>query len=1316
MYISPHSAIESVDRALVPGREMLDGRTESDRLWYLTEFAGLINFYNSSNQVQGNWKPFLLKDPVFLLAYISKAPYDHFYSRYNDTCTAIASVIKNNVIGAKDILTAYKLLNQLFGRLKEVYDQIGCWAYYIQLSAEEYELGKYLLGLVKTTFSPHYWALKDMHSNLFSSLGETIKKDLRVLPEPEYFNNSLWLDNKCNGPWWQILGFRDKPASLAPVYDVDMNAVDYEACFNVLKKTGNNLFRFFKNAIANAGNDFEKMAAKKSKYPDTTLLRALVRLMQIHQQQLNGIAEKHLDFYYRDILQQREQPATPGSIYIAAVPKTTNSIIKLPAGTAFHVATNNSKAQVFCTLNEEVLHPVTIAGATTLSYVYKKGELLGLFREAISNISATQITEDGQVTSWRTFGGKADAAQPAAAMGVAFASPMLYLTDGFRTITFTFSFSSPQTDDLFTNAVLYLSTQKKWLEIPAGNCLQINYVDASGKVTSAGPYAGVRVIIMLDATHPAIENFTVNPDGISSKWPLLKILFNNINAGTTQSFVKALNISVAVSGVKSFQLYNDSGAITVKSPYTPFGSTPLPNSNFFIGSSEVFSKPFSTLSFEIDWNNLPKLQEKSADDLDDFETYYNSYNQYYSTHPAAVNAKATAAHSGIAAPVVKKSILQKLTAIFKQVVNKFRRAPALISKKISAFFSLQCAGHANVFNNGAFTAGFYLLQDANWIPFPMRAPGTYILPPVSFPGTNVVLASEKTYLPYNVPGALFRVNNEELLVGKSIFQMECIPPSYGYVPDPSFQTDGLNFTDKSFSGFMKIVLSGPVQGFGNAVYPKLVAYTAMQNAVNISSWSRFSFCKPVIVPPPNLPFVPVISNLTGTYTAAAAYDLSSQDEGYPLQCFSYSPFATYEVFNNVSGSAIGPAQAITTIAGPATTTIDGVAFFPAFSYDGALLLEFARLLPGNTISLYVELARVNTTGNAYGKVCYSYLSNKGWQSLGLLFDGTNNFACSGIIKLFIPGDITNSCTAMPGTSYWIALCAEGQPGAFLQTISITVNGIEIQQADVSFFKDLQQLQIKTAAAATTVAPVAPLQAVVKPLHAPAAVAENAELMNRRASTRIKTKDRIVTRADMYTQISRHFSDIFYAKIVNLYGDGFTGWNDDPIVKIYLVKKATGYSEPSALLPFVTTTEETEIRNWLHEKTPAFINLQVSNFEPQYVQVFIWITLQDEFKNEEGIVKLQVNKALKIYLSPWINSSQQQAAIDAPLTDAGVAGCVLDVEGVKAVSKVKFRTWAWADADMPEIILDVEATTVKPASVAHLFVSAVNHSIKFEKAA
>ena len=97
--IDQNSAAAALEKALVPGPSLIDGRTETERLSFLCEFASLINFYDNTNRLNGNWQPFLLKDPVFLLASISKTDYREEHQLFVKTCANLQALIdkQNNV-------------------------------------------------------------------------------------------------------------------------------------------------------------------------------------------------------------------------------------------------------------------------------------------------------------------------------------------------------------------------------------------------------------------------------------------------------------------------------------------------------------------------------------------------------------------------------------------------------------------------------------------------------------------------------------------------------------------------------------------------------------------------------------------------------------------------------------------------------------------------------------------------------------------------------------------------------------------------------------------------------------------------------------------------------------------------------------------------------------------------------------------------------------------------------------------------------------------------------------------------------------------
>ena len=65
---------------------------------------------------------------------------------------------------------------------------------------------------------------------------------------------------------------------------------------------------------------------------------------------------------------------------------------------------------------------------------------------------------------------------------------------------------------------------------------------------------------------PAIEAFEENPDGFTSDWPLFKIEFYEFADLSAPPMLTSLDIAVEVKELRTFQLYNDFGALSTSTP------------------------------------------------------------------------------------------------------------------------------------------------------------------------------------------------------------------------------------------------------------------------------------------------------------------------------------------------------------------------------------------------------------------------------------------------------------------------------------------------------------------------------------------------------------------------------------------------------------------------------------------------------------------------------------------------------------------------------------------------------------------------------
>ena len=1208
--INPYSTMLPPAGFLVPGPSLIDSRTEQDWLSFLCDYASLINFYDGNNELSGNWTPFLLKDPVFLLAHISKTRFSEFHSRYFNTCSKLDKLLKTGT-NTKETAVAF---NQLFDQLTEIFIYIKRWIYFMQRTDVEYDLKRYIIHHTRTSFSKHFWAIISLRQSLHLS---SVIKWIEPADDSEFYffdarEEMIWMQNKDKSPFWEILNL---------VYPIKNNTAT--GFFNAIKNSGDGMVNFFCTIVQHADSEFGKLKQKKSSYPDTTLLRTFVNLLSIYQDQLNGISKKHLKFYYNDVLKQTKEPAVADTVFLCSQLANNTATFNLPAGTLFNAGVDAQKNPILFSTQETVnLNPGAITGGNTLFKSPASGTAAALGLQSIPAPGVLQKDKDGKVQSWVTFGGTVSPQTTLIKPGFAFSSPMLFLREGQREITLELNFASVINPQLLQSVNYYLSTQSAWLLVPG---------TVQPPTDNTAPQTRVTVQIKLDQTQPPIESFKKNPDGLNSSWPMLKIEFNSFFEQATPPVLTSLTVNVNVSGVQTFQLYNDFGLLSTKKSYPLFGPTPLVNSNFIIGSNEIFSKPLDSLVIELNWDNLPP----------DFQAYYQQYNNY-------INPPSTESQWAI--------------------VRWFKK-----------LFHISQQPSDQPFNNNYFKVDFSLLQNGSWNEFDMNATcGIGTSATVQPKGNNITLFTEDS--------------DSGALINSSIFGYPVVPgtsSSETEAGDPGIQNSALKFTDTSKWGFMKITLAGPGYGFGSTLYPNVISDIALQNALMVVNKEK-KFLKPAA-----MPFVPELNSFSATYSASCQYTFNTTATGtYPIQCFLYAPFKNYTVYDS---SAQIADYTYTVDDSGASNSSSGVAMWPPINHTGYLFLEISNLLPSNALNLYFELARNYTNSVASNKADYYYISNSGWKGLNLLSDGTNNFSCSGIIKVSVPDDISNAGVAMPGNNYWFCIAVKDDPASFSQTVLLETNGFTARRTgNFTSTGTAPELAAGTITKPQTAIPQ--IAATTQPFPSfGGKAAEDHTEMNLRVSNRLKTKDRAVSTEDYFRLINQEYDDIYYSKPVFDPQSKSTG--------VYVIRAFDNWTDPGAFLPMISTCKEEKISKFLNGRTSVFSNISVSNFDFQYVRVIATVLVADGL--EPLTMQKNIAQALDVFLSPWITSDGQQVTIDEEITGAQVADFFKSMTGVMGVESVLFQTWM---VDMPPGLM-ISKESVAPLAPKALMVSSMDHQIE-----
>ena len=1281
--IDQHSALQSTVQSLDTDQALVDNRNEIDHLNFLARFSSLLNYYDTSNKVKGEWSSFLLKDPVFLLAHIAKTDFDEYHKNFKRLISGLrkeASKPKAEVKKSPRIQTSIaELLKLIF----DVYSLLVRWSFFMERYPREYLLKKFVLSKVKNQYSPILWAFVSFRDHLYNR--SWLKK-----PDPyryytfEKTNQYYWNTTKGLTPYWVLLDLKEE----------FRNNTALSICKSI-EKHGQEVLDFLKQVVLFAMEDYKTQCKENGLYPDTTLLRAFTSLLSPYKNQLNSLGKSHLDFYYDKVLKQQRQDAIPDSAYLS-LHLAKEDVYSLPSATSFVGGSYEDGSPIlFENAKAVVLNPAKVSDTyTAFKSKVKTLETLSIAK----NDKVAEVTkkENGQVQAWQTFGGIEN--NQVATFGFVLSSPMLLLKEGQRTITLHFSFAGSPEKEFFNELSFYVSTKEAWHPLTYDPKKNLSSKEADE----------CTIQFEMDLKEPAIEPFTKNPDGVTSSWAQLKIEFSKVGSFESPLEIKSISIKVDVEGTSDFVGSNDVGAVDPTKPFLPLGPTPLENSTFYLGSTEVFSKPIEKLTLDYQWNNLPK----------NFLIYYFEYtlvllSEFFRKHKSSVS---TVSHL--------KKLLQE------------------------AFF----------FNNNSFKVAFWAggrrekvskedKQEASdftmWMPFPLRNDHK------SSDDSDQCLFSEEDGSGIKLPAAHFKIslhgikdgflkiivklldgilgvidsliNTLERLVtdffdimknfedffanlsASSSFtyqQPEKSNPLEGFF-DPYIQTKPLKLTEDDASGFIKMKLVAPEVGFGSEIYAKVLSAISTYNGAKMIATNGGKKGDMSLINPANPPFAPKLSSVIGTYTASFTYQFDTTAQAYPMECFYITPFGNYKVYDGTKAAGPFEKSAGNTIGG-SSKKVNYLPLHPGFDYDGVLFIPFSEAITSSEINLYFELvSHANPLPDQDLAVHYHYLSEYEWKVGEIPSDTTNGLTCSGILSAVIPSDSSRQSTLMPTSFDWISLGVKGEVESRPKTVYLNSNGLLVTREE-SENMNLSDPSVPATAITKLKKSVKEIDKINQPFSSfGGRRKETISQKNVRISNRLRTKDRMVAKTDYYRVLLEEFENLFYVKAVN-----------DPIkcqLDIYCVPKVSDAKDSNAFRPFLSQCELGKVRAFSEARSLPSLRISAWNMTPEFVKVSGVFVVEEV--GEIGLLSKKIDEKIKAFLSPWLSTGQEATPIDRGVSTSELAEMLLGISGVDRIKSLSLELLS-EDGETPEKSLS-ESQEVQPSEENSLLVPSMFNDITCE---
>ncbi|MEX6627293.1 hypothetical protein [Tenacibaculum salmonis] len=565
----------------------IDERSFEDLLAYIVAYLEKINFFTTENVIDGNWKELVEQDPVIYIIGIIKQPIENLHIEDEEKLS---------------VTMIYDLL--------EWYAKIEKWYHTLLYFKEGF--------------------LADKISNVL----------LDVLHEKkEILQDVLEKINKEKNTNDNIVNLLKKYASTTNNKDeFDLSEI-------------NHTFRKMVLYIQNFTSEYLKRAifSENNHMPNNAMYITFSLLFKKVQDQINQIGQRHLDFYYKDVLQQVPSKgiATQTVVYFQLHTKSKEILIPektaLTAGKLF----DSKKDILFETTKPLLASPIEISTLQTLYFNKSPFIKIGTNFPTISNIIKNNLIcnkiSAKNIANKSLFGADEDSiidsgisSKITTDVGFMIGSQVLFLEEGQREIRITFTLEKESSKNTFWKLLDEIVLNKKLpLDVIFNTVFEDAFVISYTTSVNWETINSYSVKFNREANtfslHFIVEN-TAPPISVLASdkkydWPMIKVVLDEYAPVYVYSFLKDLKlekatIDVNVTDIKNLSVYNNIGKMPLTKVFNLFGSAAKIGDYLLVGKSELFKKELSNVNINIEWEVVPL-------DYGGFETYYKGYSEKF---------------------------------------------------------------------------------------------------------------------------------------------------------------------------------------------------------------------------------------------------------------------------------------------------------------------------------------------------------------------------------------------------------------------------------------------------------------------------------------------------------------------------------------------------------------------------------------------------------------------------------------------------------------------------------------------------------------
>ena len=489
-----------------------------------------------------------------------------------------------------------------------------------------------------------------------------------------------------------------------------------------------------------------------------------------------------------------------------------------------------------------------------------------------------------------------------------------------------------------------------------------------------------------------------------------------------------------------------------------------------------------------------------------------------------------------------------------------------------------------------------------------------------------------------------RLNNQSYLGEVNIDKLK-LKPIYDSI-------DVENFDNSSKTGFFKIELLGPEDGFGFGLYSELYTNALMENAPQPKAGIFPAKEKPK-VPIPKEPLSPQIREMTLKYSANTLITLDQNKLSNNIktgkdQIYHLHPFGNFLIFDEGIPSHNH--------------------WFPQFNDEGYLILGIDNLPVPAEMSLYFELE--DNIQNEIDQIeipsiRWSYLVDNQWIPFSeneIINDGTHNFTTSGIVQLKIPTLINKAHDILPTDKYWISASTLNNSKLLSKIKLIKNNGVlatwTAHKSDAHWEQNIP---------AGTIDRLIQARDEVNNISQPYASfggrsKESMSDLYMRVSERIQHKNRGITPEFIEKIILEKFPNLFQVKCINHFSHPdsvMTG-----MIKLIVIPKFS-FNE-NFYLPKIDYYELKAIQAYVEKVVSPFAKVEIVNTTFEKVKITGQIKVSN--KSGSGEFMKRLHKDLRNFICPWFASRQVEMNLGGSIERDDIMTFIESLDYVTYITK------------------------------------------------